>query len=323
MSQLTFQLTLRKGRPARVTGVIVQAIAVAAFSWLTQAQASDAAADPDSADRSIAFVEKSVDATELFNQQKLPEALAAFQSLLQDYGDLDEDGYVAMSLADCLHAVGRNDEARAMYQSVATAHPTLAEAVQHRLRELSLSGEPDDALLNQLRTAAAGAVEDAYSVKVQLGRALQKRAVGLLKEAIAAFREAAETEPNLAQPTRRLVGSQTEMLAEIQEDLTSLIQRMDRAWGAMSRLSDWKGMESDAAPAGLYRAEWTQTANGQPPVKFEISWDECGIVNVNANGRAVPLNPTQRLVIRRHQERINAILMEAMQAAPAEPAPRR
>lgn len=263
------------------------------------------------------FVERSVEATELYNQRKLPEALAAFQMLLQTYGDLDEDGYVATSLADCLYLLERYDEARAAYESVIAAHPDLEPVVRSRLRELALLGEPDDFLLDELRAAAAMETEDAYGIKVQLGRALQKRAAALLIEAMEAFQSAAGTEPHLAQPTRRRIASHAEMLAEIQEDLHSLIERIERSWGAMKMLVDLaecKEKVDGQRIEGLHAVWSSSGADGREPVRLEMSIDDSGRVQATIDQHTVPLNSTQSLIIRRHQERIDAILLEAMRA---------
>lgn len=307
------------GPLGRVPGLVLQLLAAAAFAGgLPDASASE----PDSPDRAMAFVEKSVEATELFNQRKFAEALVRFEELIRDYGDLDEDGYIAMSLADCLVGLDRLDEARAMYESVAAGHASLAQAVQQKLRELALNATPDDALLDELRAAVAADLDRAYAANVQLGRALQRRAASLLAEAATVFRAAAEAEPNLTQPSRRLVSSQAEMLAEIQEDLTALISRMERAWGALQSLKEMSDQSDAATAAGVtYRAEWTSPVNAGQPLKFETTWAECGDLQVTVNGKPVVLDRTQSLIIRRHQERINALLNDAIKASPAEPAP--
>jgi tetratricopeptide (TPR) repeat protein len=267
----------------------------------------------------MTFVEKSVEATELYNEQKLADALAAFETLLREYGDLDEDGYVAMSLADCLFGMGRHEEARTMYSAVIQGHPELARTAQHRLWEVDLMGEPDENLIVELRAAAATDTENAYTLQLQLGRALQKRAVAMLSEAMTAFRSAVATEPDLAQPTRHLVTNQIEILAEIQEDLSALLDRLERNWGPIKTLKEIAEADCDAAPQiDAYRAEWTAALQGQSPVHLEATLDAQGNVKATANKRPIQLNATQSLIIRRHQERINAILLEAMQAGPAE-----
>lgn len=294
--------------------LVIQAVAVCVYAALPT---SSVATEPDSPDRAMEFVEKSVQATELFNEHKFAEALTLFQDLMQTYGDLDEDGYVAMSLADCLNGLGRRDEAKAMYQTVVAAHENLAQVIQQRIREMALSGPPDDVFLEELRVAALTEVENAYAAKVQLARALQKRAVSLLAEAVEVFRAAAETDPNLAQPSRRMVSGQAEMLAEMQEDLTALINRMDRAWNVLNALKEPNDAhETGASGVGTYRAEW-DAAQGGEPLKIETTWEECGDLQVTVNGKPLVLNRTQSLVIRRHQERINALILEAMKNPPA------
>jgi Flp pilus assembly protein TadD len=109
-------ISKRGGAPSRLTAAILRTVVAAVLGGamipVTAAGSTGADASPD---RAMDFVERSVEATALYNQRKLPEALASFQLLLQEYGDLDEDGYVAMSLADCLHMLGRHDEARTAY----------------------------------------------------------------------------------------------------------------------------------------------------------------------------------------------------------------
>ncbi|HON68275.1 MAG TPA: tetratricopeptide repeat protein, partial [Phycisphaerae bacterium] len=283
------------------------------------ATAAPADSDSESLDREMAFVEKSIEATDLFNERKLPEALAAFEALLRDYGDLDEDGYASMSLADCLFGMGRLSEARAAYQAVMQNHPGLVKMVQHRLRELELLGEPDENFIAELRAAVASETESAYTLQLQLGRALQKRAMGLLSEAMTAFRSAVATEPDLAHPTRRLVTNQIEILAEIQEDLSALLDRLERHWTPIKTLEEIAAANDESAPQiEGYRAEWTAGRSGSSTVHVEVTLDDQGNVKATANHRPIRLNETQSLIIRRHQERINAILLEAMQAEPAE-----
>lgn len=289
-------------------------------SGLLVSAAAGASKRADAApDRAMEFVERSVEATELYNQRKLPEALAAFQMLLQTYGDLDEDGYVATSLADCLYLLERYDEARTAYESVLATHPDLETVVRPRLRELALMGEPDDFLLDELRAAAAAETEHAYGIRVQLGRALQKRAAALLTESMEAFQSAVGTEPHLTQPTRRRIASHAEMLAEIQEDLRSLIERIERSWGAMKMFVELAECKEELNGQRIqgFQAAWVTGAEGLEPVRLKMSIDDGGRVQATADKQTVPLNSTQSLIIRRHQERINAILLEAMQAESA------
>jgi hypothetical protein len=188
------------------------------------------------------------------------------------------------------------------------------------LREVALTGEPDDELLEELRIAAAGESEDLYAVRVQLGRALQKRAAALLSEAMHAFRSATATDPAIAQPTRRRVAGQAEMLAELREDLASLIDRIDSAWAAMKTLQELTDSTGDFREQRIedLHAAWTSVAEDHGPVRLETLWDGQGNVQATANKRTIQLNHTQSLIVRRHQERINAILLEAMRAGPAD-----
>jgi len=310
---------MRRGPDSPTILLLWAASALLPGAWWPAALAQEADLVQDN-DRAMRFVERSVEATELFNQGRHAESLAVFDELLRYYSDLDEDGYVAMSYADCLSAMGRYEEARVMYESIPPSHPALAETVRGRLREMALAGDPDQMLIQELREAVRLAGQEGYSVKVQLGRALQKRAALLLDEASTAFRAAAETTPTLAQPTRRIVAGQAEMLAEIREDLSSLIDRVEKAWAAVKRLTETGncGGESSDAEVRQYRAEWVTSSSPQQ-VKLETTGDDGTVIQAIINGKSVPLSRTQSLIIRRPQERINAILFEAIQADPAGP----
>ncbi|MBI4581653.1 MAG: tetratricopeptide repeat protein [Planctomycetes bacterium] len=310
--------------PHRATAAGRLAVAVLAAAWMSPVLADEPggnAGGPDATTRMMAFVEKSTQATELFNERKAAEALPVFEELARDYADLDEDGYAIMGLADCLHALGRVDEARAQYEVIARAYPSLGADVRQRLREMALAGEPDDSLLNELRTEAATATEDVFTVQLQLGRALEKRAAALLREAVTAFRTAADTDRDLLHPARRAAHRQADMLAEIQEDVSSLIDRMEQAWGAIKTMGDLarcKDEQTDASVEG-YQAAWTAPGKDQQRVRLEVTWTGDKTIKATMNGSPVQLSPTQTLLIRRHQERISAILLEAAQTGGAEP----
>lgn len=310
------QLGLTPSRSVRLSGAALQVVAAAVWcsTSLSALAAENAVTDPDSPDRQMQFIEKSVEATDLFNQRKLPEALQAFEVLVRDYGDLDQDGYVATSLGDCLQALGRHEEARAMYESVAAAHPEMAEPIRQRLWEIKLAGEPDDAILAELRSLASGELENVYAIKVQLGRALQKRALAMLAEAVTVLREAAESDASQMQPARRTIVGQAEMLAELKEDLSSLIARLERGWAGMKTIKELtEPCETPDSIQGC-RSDWTSRAADGQSIKLETQWQDDGTVKATVNGRPIQLNATQELIIRRHQERINAILTEAMQS---------
>ncbi len=303
-------------RPIRKSGVLLALVALSLPFSPALVGGEGATANDNGTDRSLTFVSKSVEATNLFNKHQLPEAMAAFQDLAHNYADLDEDGYATMGLADCLHAMGRDEEARKVYLKVASEHPALTETVNYHLREIDIGlGEATDALIEQLRQAVAAAGDDDRSgAQLQLGRVLQKRASALLKEAVEMFRTAAEADKGLL--GQRAIANQATLLAEIQEDLASLIGHIEKTWGALRTLGDIvrDGLPDANPDPGLtdYHAEWTMTGGDQGPLRVDMTWTggETG-VRATVNGRPVTIKPGEARLIRRHQERINAILQAA------------
>lgn len=284
------------------------------------AAAADAA-EEDATDRSMAFIEKSVEATNLYNERRLSEALAAFDDLLRNYGDLDEDGLVAMGMADCLFAMERYDEARRLYQVIAGSHPASAAAVNLRVREIDLvTGAIDDAMLAELRQAAAASEHgDHLRAQVQLGRALQKRAAVLLTEAANVFRFAAEGRSAAGPGSRRLL-NQAVMLAEIQEDLAWLVDRVDASWAAdrtLGQLVDEASLEDAEADVRDCRLGWRSVEPQGAARDCEINWAGNRDVRLTIDGRPVELDANAALVIRRHLERIDAVVRESRTARTA------
>ena len=293
----------------------------------------------DDPERLMTFVEKTAHATDLFTQQKHAEALAAFEELAKNYADLDEDHYVSLSLADCLYAMGRHDQARAAYKAIAddpsaiTSNPKLKQVVKNRLRDMELAGlRVSDALVAELRQEISSATGDQLlAAQMQLGRALQKRAAELLKEAVGLFRTVGEKDQRLANPGQRAISSQLAVLAEIQEDLASLVDRAEKTW---SMVRTWREItDRSSANSGMaeYRAAWAvqmaadaQSTNAQSPhvqpanaqtVSVQVAWNNGqSQPEVLVNGKAVKLNSTQALILQRHAERMNAVVQEAMQA---------
>jgi tetratricopeptide (TPR) repeat protein len=276
---------------------------------------TDTSSKNDSGDRSLAFVEKSVEATNLFNERKMAEALTAFQDLMQNYGDLDQDGYVAMSLADCLYVLGRNDEARKVYEAAALGHPQVAATAQYRIREIDISqAEATDALIARSRQAVATASKEQRSgAQLQLGRVLQKRASALLKEAVDMFRTAAESDKDLV--GQRAIANQAMLLAEIQEDLASLIDRIEKTWGALRTLDDIArdGLPDASRAVGVtdFHAEWTVRGEDGNAIRIDTQWAQEGDqVKLMVNGRPVDLNSSELQIIRRHLERVSATVQD-------------
>jgi tetratricopeptide (TPR) repeat protein len=272
-------------------------------------------------ERSMTFIDKTMEATKLANDNKTKEALALFEKLAADYGDLDEDGLVAMSIGDCLATLKRFQEARAAYENAAEAHPELADSVRQRLVELDLAGEVGEALVEDLRVETADQDEVTAAAYWRLGRALQKRAKATLIEAATAFRLAGSVEPSQMSfcrpvPMRRHAA----MLEELAEDLGALIDQSEEEWGWLRQLlaggGPQRGAAEPARPDLVVQAlhcEYTVQKREDPPVKLEVAQDkdDCAM-RCTADGSAIELTETQKLLIRRHEARISAILLEAV-----------
>jgi len=273
----------------------------------------------DATERSMAFIDRSSRATELFNANKPAEALAIFRDLALNYADLDEDGYAALSVGDCLAALGRDDEARAAYASALSTHPGLATDISSRLIELELAGEVTDAMIEQLRAAAMASQEGRHAAQWRLGRALQSRARSLLAEAAKAFRAAAGRET----PFGSLLVGQADLLEELAGDLEAAISRADAAWGT-ARRPFWKRQCDGDEPASgrplteMLRCEWVARTKDGCRIEFQVGRDgKDGQVQVTANGKPIRLTRAQQLAIQRHGERINSILLEAAMSSAA------
>jgi len=297
----------------------------AAISILTIVLAGDVgwARPPDVEDpveRSMTFIDKTMQATRLANDGKTRDALALFEKLAADYGDLDEDGYVAMAIGDCLATLKRFQEARSAYQNAAEAHPELADSVRQRVVELELAGQVSEVLVEDLRVEAADQDEVSAGAYWRLGRALQKRAKTTLVEAATAFRLASNVEPSQISLCRPVpMRRQAAMLEELAEDLGALIDQSEEKWGWLRQLmvgGSPRGRARPAKPDLVVQArhcEYTVQAREDPPIKIEITQDQddCAM-ECSADGRPIVLTQTQKLLIRRHEARISAILLEAM-----------
>ncbi len=270
-------------------------------------------AGADAVERSVCFVEKSTEATELLNRNKLQEALAAFRELAARYPDLDEDGYVAMAIGDCLAGLGRDAEAREAYRAAAAAHPALAPSVNQRITDLELAGEVSDALIERLRMAAASADKSRYAAAWQLGRALQKRARALLIEAAAAFRTASEAATPVSRPDPGLAHARA--LEALAADLGGLIDRLEDVWGSARRAMRLpeKGEAAGAATENR-TAEWVLRTKDGRRIEFRMKWaaETCDSrTDVTANGKPLKLSDNQQSALKRHEDEIRAILLQA------------
>jgi tetratricopeptide (TPR) repeat protein len=304
----------------------------AAISILTIVLAGDVgwAGSPhmeDPVERSMTFIDKTMQATKLANDNKTKEALALFEKLAADYGDLDEDGYVAIAIGDCLATLERLEEARTAYKNAAEAHPELANSVRQRLVELELAGQVSEVLVEDLRVEAANQDEATAAAYWRLGRALQKRAKATLIEAATAFRLAGSVEPSQISlvrpaPMRR----QAAMLDELAEDLGALIDQSEEKWGWLRQLMVGGSPRGRAKPVKpdlvvhARRCEYTVQTREDPPIRLEITQDQddCAM-RCAADGEPIRLTETQKLLIGRHEARISAILLEATEHGKAGP----
>jgi len=196
----------------------------------------------------------------------------------------------------------------------------MADAIRHRLWDMDLAGGVDEKLLDELRQAAAGTTGDVYAIKVQLGRALQKRALALLGEAITVLREAVDSPQSQSQPTRRLVAGQADVLAELQEDFGSLVDRLEKRWVGMKDLGH--------AASRARRPVRSRVSGGVDSTTPDHHRSKCRFSGSRRDGpdhgqrEAVALSATQDLIVRptrthqRHRER------GLESGAPETPAPR-
>ena len=280
---------------------------------------AQAPADFDHVERAMAFVDRSTEATALLNSNEPEAALAIFEAVEADSADLDEDGYVAIAIGDCLVALGREAEARDAYRHVAADLPELAEKMTYRLAELELAGEPSDALIEELRLAAQVDDPSRYTATWQLGRALQKRVGAFLAEAAATFRIMGE-----ADSVSRCRGSMIDhatTLQELADELERLVQRMESKLSLPGRprvrdLSDLDLESSEQVRTERLRSRRVIRLRDERRIEFETTAEDAdGEARVTANGRPIELTERQALLIKRYNDRINAILLEAADSA--------
>lgn len=276
------------------------------------AQQSDAM---DPVERSMYFIEQAANATELMSSGKAAEALPVFQELTAKYADLDKNGFVAISIGDCLGILDRLDEARAAYQLAAAAHPEIADSMRKKIVELDLAGEPTDELIQQLRTGMSATDKSRFTAAMQLARALPKRAKSLLTESAAAFRFLSDSE--LPGCKEGLMNSRAVAMEDMAEELNSLIQDMERAWNAMQfgMMSSRAGRDKSTSPSRIMdkvRSTWVARLDGREiKLEMQIGESDCS-VSVTADGKNVQLSESQRELIRRHLDRINTIALDAV-----------
>ncbi len=284
---------------------------VFAASLLAGPAPARAQSPTDPVERAMLFVERSLEATELYGAGRIEEALSVFEQALADGADLDEDGHVAVSIGDCLARLNRTEDARLAYQAVAVARPELLPGIEHRLIELELAGEVSDALLNRLRTAVAAEPGNPGRAW-HLTCALLKRAAALLPEAADTYHLVLQT-GMVPQRSMREAGIAAQ-LQEIRDQLLGLAAKFSRASQDLSA-SAAIDPETGACPPRMMRSHqtWTVRLADGTQVAFEAHQadaDQDG--RFLADGTSVELTANQRAMIQQHQNRVNAILLEAL-----------
>jgi tetratricopeptide (TPR) repeat protein len=274
--------------------------------FLTAIAAGQPAADP--VERSMRFVDQSLKATELFNAGKPDQALPIFQDLLKQDQDLDEDGYVAISIGDCLTALGRTDQARLAYQQAAKLHPDLQPKIDQHLIELALKGKITDDMIAKLRIAAKANKETQFNAGFQLGRALIKKATQLLTEAAETIQATVKAGGPFGDSG--YVQNQPAILNEWITDMKSFSDRLDKGLGkpTIRLIEEEKELEVNISKQ---QWRWETDRQGKPTVSFVITVDKTGKLHTTANGKPLILTAAQQRLLQHHQQRINAIILEA------------
>jgi hypothetical protein len=302
------------GKPASMHGRIASLLALLvctpiALPLLAAAPAWGQAVE--AVDRSMYFIDKAAQATDLLNAGKAQEALPILQELATSYADEDEDGYVGLTLGDCLTDLKRNDEARTAYGAVLSRHPDLQDRVAQKLDELDVSGEITDDAIRRLRTEAQ--TPENGSAKWRLGRALQKRAAAYLVEAIAAFRSTGEPSLPGCDKWEANAAGHAGQLEDLLADLNTLIQQIEDRWkikfADLEKKDKFEGIVTE-------QRRMEQVLRAPDGKRYEIvlrreSQDRPAQITVN--GRPLELTGAQRRVLEQHQERVNAVLIQAAQ----------
>ncbi len=296
-------------------GVVARLVRVRGAMVLVMLIAGTASGQSSPIEREMYYVERSMTATDLFNQGKPAEALPVYEELMRGYSDFDTEGFAAMSYGDCLAQLGHGPEALAAYEEVRSRHPELAGRVDEREIEVRLAGEVDEGLIALLRSLAFGDDENSRLATLQLGRALQKQAEALLDEAAGAFRHASATDAFL--PGRPFLREYATTIEGIAHDLSSLIEQMDRSSGSLRFLADLtdKGCGSIAGGREMTvrntEASWTGVTRAGREVSYHVHRPLEGCREVTLNGETIQVTQAQWQLIEYYQERIAVTLMEA------------
>jgi len=261
----------------------------------------------DPVERSMRFVDQSLKATELYNSGKTDQSLEIFQELLARDQVLDEDGYVAFSVGDCLAVLKRIDQAKAAYELAGRLHPDLGPQAVQRIIELSLAGEITDDLINSLRSAAGVEDQSRYLANLQLGRALEKRARTLLMEAVSAFQTACGPDSTIFETPNFTT------VKKLADDLDADVTKMEKRWGKPGQpLGTSLQTVSTSQKVSIVVEEQSKAeAGGNSSTTYQVTIDKDGKTQITAEGQPVKLTDAQQNLIKNHQQRINEILAEA------------
>lgn len=301
-----FARTIVRPDRHRLSVAVVLLLLIGRSAW---AQATN-----DPLERSLYFVDKSTEATELFNTQHTQEALAIFQELARSYADLDEDGYVSLSVGDCFAAMGKYEQARQAYAELLAKRSDLQLKVQDRLLEAELlSGTVSPETVAKLRQAVTNPApgEDSYRNRVKLGLALERQAYALLAEAVEVFRSAAPAGwfKQVTDTNRHML-----VLDELRQDLATVLNQSNAMYGlrALPPCKTDAVQPKSEIQTDRRRAEYIlRAADGK---QFEVivrPGEAPGHEEILVNGKALDLTEDEQQIIDRHQDRINAILLQA------------
>ena len=283
------------------------------IAWNTGPTSAQEAIDP--VESRATFIDKSAEATDLYNGGKYAEALAMFQSLQQSYADQDADGYVALGLGDCLAALGRIDEARAAYQSAITPDAHRQELIRNRIEELDLKGPITESVLDRLRTSMNQPGAARFVSSWRLARALQKRSADLLAEAAAAFRTAAQGPGEKPCASDQLM-NHAAYLDELVADVKFLVSEVESQFNFKS-IGGPDAVDQSRPEARTRHAQETIEMPDGSRVEVEIDQQPHGPTVVKINGKESQLTMAQRQLLLRHLDRINQIILLPSGASPA------
>ncbi len=313
---MSTRTTTERDRGAGPSGRSRGVITVAGFCLLTiaPAVAAQSQSGGDSVDRSMRFVERSMEATDLLNAGKAAEALPILQELAGRDAELDIDGYAGLTLGDCLVKLGRYDEARRVFLTVAAEHPDRKPEIDQRLLDLELAGPITEDLILRLRAAAAVPDDSRFIAAMNLSRALQKKAKTLLDEALENLTRANESTSPIAHNLRTSL--HWTMLADARTQLAAAIAEMENRWQRHLTVDEGAegGTGAGAGAPGFtsYRSDWTVPAGAGQSVRIEVRQDKPDDeLKLVIEGKPVSLSRAQAELIRIHQEHIAKILSEA------------